>query len=117
MQQHEKLLSQRTPPKYMVSLQSLNPLPHFLKASLENLKKYENVRTQGLEQRIIVCDLLKTKANNLLKEHLIQEACQTYEQVKRFKTMCNLFSGFIYLLLHHPKTFQREKNWYISPSY
>lgn len=117
MQQHEKPLFQQTPRKNMPSLQPCSSLPQFLKASLENLKKNENVRRQGLEQRIIVCDLLKAKGNSLLKEHLIQEACQTYEQVKRFKKICNVFSGFIYLLLHHPKKFQREKNWYMNPSY
>jgi len=82
MQQREKLLSKQSSRENMLSLQSSDSFPQFLKASLANIKKYENVRRQGLEQRIIVCNLLKARGNSLLKKHLIQEACETYEQVK-----------------------------------
>lgn len=91
MQQHEKPLSHQSSRSNMLSLQSLDSLPQFLKASLVHMKKYENVKRQGLEQRIIICDLLKNKGNSLLKEHMIPEACETYEQVKESSIV---FKGF-----------------------
>lgn len=56
-------------------------LPRFLQAGLSFLQKYENVRRQGFQQRLIVADLLKTRGNSLFKEERIREACLEYEQV------------------------------------
>ncbi len=57
------------------------PLPRFLQAGLSFLQKYENVRRQGFQQRLIVADLLKTRGNALFKEERTREACLEYEQV------------------------------------
>jgi len=55
-------------------------LPRFLQAGLSFLQKYENVRRQGFQQRLIVADLLKTRGNALFKEERTREACLEYEQ-------------------------------------
>jgi len=55
-------------------------LPRFLQAGLSFLHKYENVRRQGFQQRLIVADLLKTRGNALFKEERTREACLEYEQ-------------------------------------
>lgn len=60
---------------------NFNRLPAFIKAGLIHYSKFQNVRSQKFHQRMIVCELLKAKANSLFLEAEIKEATLYYEQV------------------------------------
>lgn len=62
---------------------NFNRLPSFLKAGFIHNSKFQNVRSQKFHQRMIVCELLKAKANSLFLETDIKDATLYYEQVNQ----------------------------------
>ena len=55
--------------------------PLFIKAGLFYLNKYQNVRTQNFNQKLIVFEILKSNGNVFFKNQEFQKAAHEYEQV------------------------------------
>ena len=77
--QHKKLTMKDTKTNHQRLPFEERPL--FVKAGLHYYTKYENVRKQPFYQRLVVCELLKTRGNNFFNQNNIPAAICEYEQV------------------------------------
>ncbi len=72
--------------------QKFESQPIFIKAGLFYLHKFENVRKQNFNQKIIVCEYLKENGNFSFKMMDFEKSCHSYEQslsIFRFITNSN----------------------------